>query len=260
MIAEKLLADQNFSLKNGLFIQNRFSKNDFEDTYIGIRKKEGRLFSDLEVPRLPEVNKNHPHAKEWQVRKKSSKRLLEYFNRVNTERIILEIGCGNGWLSHNLSKVNSSHVIGLDVNSTELEQAANVFRGAQNLAFIKGDVFSISLPFKINYAVLASSIQYFPDIAMLLNAISQLLAEAGEIHIVDSPFYFQKEVHHARERSNAYFTSQQSGMGNHYYHHTWEALSDFSFKIIYNPSDLTSKLKNKLSLDSPFPWIKINKA
>lgn len=257
MIAEKLHADQNFNFKDGLFFQNQFPENDFESTYIELRKKEGRIFSNSDIAKLPEVDRNHQHLSEWKIRQRSSSRLFDYLNQKREEKLILEIGCGNGWLSHMLSRLKNTHVIGLDVNVTELQQAVNVFQRISNLTFIKGDVFTLKLPVKTDYVVLASSVQYFPDFTELVKVLLKMLSNNGEIHILDSPFYDHHNVRQARQRSDTYFSAQNSKMIDHYNHHTWQMLSQFNFQILYNPTSVISKLKNKIQLDSPFPWIRI---
>src|SRR5215203_4755336 len=76
----------------------------FEKLYMQLRKKEQRLYTDEEVRNLPQVIAAHPHFKEWQLRKKSCGRLIEYLDQKNKPLHILEIGCGNGWLSAQLAK------------------------------------------------------------------------------------------------------------------------------------------------------------
>lgn len=258
MIANKLIADQNFIFTDGLFRQTSFYPNNFESAYIDIRKKEGRLFTNDEIKTLPDVSKGHPHFHEWKIRKRSLQRLVEYLESQRQEKIILEVGCGNGWLSHQLAKLKRAQVIGVDVNFTELQQAARVFHGITNLSFIFGDIFSIQLPVKVDYIILASSAQYFPDLSQLISVLQAKLSNTGEIHIMDSPFYEVTTVDSAQSRSKNYFSSHDSSMENHYFHHTWTDLEKFHFELLYDPSSIVSKLKTKFSIDSPFPWVKIS--
>jgi SAM-dependent methyltransferase len=257
MIADMLFADQGFTFSAGLFRQNSFPPNEFESAYIDIRKKEGRILTNDEIRKLPDVSKDHPHFHEWKIRTRSLQRLAKYLDD-GKERIILEVGCGNGWLSHQLSKIKKAQVIGIDVNFTELQQASKVFEDIPNLVFILGDIFSIHLPVKVDHIVLASSAQYFPDLFSLIKALKTKLSDGGEIHIIDTPFYNAKTVDSARSRSRDYFNSHDSGMGGHYIHHAWTDLEKFNFELLYEPSTFLSKLKNKFSSDSPFPWIKIS--
>src|SRR5450755_3134227 len=90
----------------------------FEKKYITTRGLENRLYSDDELLRLPDIESEHTHYKEWQLRKKSSQRLMRYLAARKKALDILEIGCGNGWLSHQLAEIPGSRVTGLDINFT----------------------------------------------------------------------------------------------------------------------------------------------
>ncbi|WP_431210721.1 hypothetical protein ACQ86N_32840 [Puia sp. P3] len=72
----------------------------FEKKYILIRTLENRLYTDDELAKLPEISATHTHHKEWQIRKNSCQRLVRYLSTRRRSPEILEIGCGNGWLSH----------------------------------------------------------------------------------------------------------------------------------------------------------------
>ena len=67
--------------------------------YLASRKKENRIYSDEQVVQLPFIEPTHIHYHEWQVRKRSALRLIHYLEKKNKPLSILEIGCGNGWLS-----------------------------------------------------------------------------------------------------------------------------------------------------------------
>jgi protein-L-isoaspartate O-methyltransferase len=47
----------------------------------------------------------HRHYHEWQIRKASSNRLVKYLAKKQKILEILEVGCGNGWLSAKLSVI-----------------------------------------------------------------------------------------------------------------------------------------------------------
>lgn len=259
MIREILTSDSNFTLKDQVFFQNGFHANEFESAYLAVREKEGRLFSDVLVKNLPDTPRSHPLVREWQIRKESSQRLIGYLKKTNASKVILEIGCGNGWLSNRLSEISATDVVGLDVNTVELKQAARVFNDKQNLSFVAGNVFSTQLQFTFDYIILASSIQYFPDLQTLLQHLLGRLADRGEIHIVESPLYNQDSVLEAKTRSSKYFDSQRSPMNAHYYHHCWDALSSFDYTVPYDPKRILTRIKNKFGTGSPFPWIIVKK-
>src|ERR1700760_1446554 len=113
----------------------RVPKPDFEDLYIAARKQEKRLYTDEQLTRLPDIDPVHPYYPEWKIRKHSSERLVKYLERKRRNLRILEIGCGNGWLSAKLAGISDANVIGLDINQVEINQATRVFKKS-NLQFI----------------------------------------------------------------------------------------------------------------------------
>lgn len=249
-----LSGDQN------LFYQNSISTNsDFEKNYIDIRAKEQRIYTDEQLRSLPRISSGHTHAPEWKVRQKSSEKLKAYLGKKHGGKTVLEIGCGNGWLSSGISELPGAEVLGLDVNETELKQAASVFKDQSNLNFIFADIFSVDLPVRFNYIILASSIQYFENFRMIVDRCLTLTEPKGEVHILDSPFYNVDEVAKAQQRSSEYFMNSNSAMKDFYFHHQWRELEQFKFEFLYDPKLFMNRLTNKLSPNSPFPWIRITK-
>jgi 2-polyprenyl-3-methyl-5-hydroxy-6-metoxy-1,4-benzoquinol methylase len=100
----------------------------FADLYIDMRNKEKRFLSDCKVMFLPDIDENHVHYKEWRIRKQSSQRLIDYLKTKNKPLNILEVGCGNGWLSAKLHTISGAKVTGIDVNEPEIQQAQRVFK------------------------------------------------------------------------------------------------------------------------------------
>ncbi len=74
--------------------------------------------------------------------KRTARRLVHYLGARKKTLEILEVGCGNGWLTHQLADIPGTRVTGLDINFTELQQAARVFSNDPNLRFIHGDMRS----------------------------------------------------------------------------------------------------------------------
>ncbi len=232
------------------------------DLYRQVREKEGRLYSDNVVARLPVLPRTHPLRAEWQARADSAARLRAYLAKLPKPLTILELGCGNGWLANRLACLDGCRVWGIDLNRRELSQAARVFAGNRRLAFACADVFAGPFPERaIDCVVIASAAQYFPDLAALIRRLIALLTERGEIHISDSPFYAPEEVAEARARSQAYYTGLGfPQMAAHYHHHTLAALSEFQPVMLYDPHSLLARLRRRLRLAaSPFPWIRLRK-
>jgi len=227
------------------------------DLYLRLRAKEGRLYPDAIVARLPQISVGHPLADEWRARSASAARLTRYLSRRPGRLTILDLGTGNGWFGHVLSR-SGHRVIGLDGNQHELQQAARVFTGINGLNFVEGDVFSAPFtPEAFDVVLLASVIQYFYDLPLLLRSLARHLKPGGEIHVMDSPLYSETEWPEAAQRSRQYFASLGfPEMSNYYHHHRLSELNAFDPIILYRPVPLRLRLKRLLGrMDSPFSWI-----
>jgi ubiquinone/menaquinone biosynthesis C-methylase UbiE len=229
----------------------------FEQLYLLLREKEGRVYSDEEVLQLPNIAKNHPHYDEWQIRKESCNKLKQYLEKRISQPKILEVGCGNGWLANRLAEIPGSKVTGADINFTELQQAVRVFNHIPNLQFIHGGINAEGLEdSKYDIIVFAASIQYFPSLKEIINPAMRKLKANGEIHIIDTNFYPPGEISAAKERSARYYSDLGfPEMTNHYFHHSTEELNLFQVEFLYLPSLLKRFLNNK----NPFPWLRIRK-
>lgn len=226
----------------------------FEELYISVRRKERRLVSDAELMFLPDVESSHVHYNEWLIRKRSSMRLIAYLKKKKRPLKILEIGCGNGWLSSRLSAIPSTTVIGLDINEPEINQAKRVFK-KDNLDFLMG-IFTPELfpGEKFDIILFAASIQYFPSLKDVLQQALHCLTEHGEIHLVDSHFYEPSEVKNAAARCIDYYTNLGfPEMAAHYFHHSTTDLLPFNCTMLINPGSLM----NRISKKEPFYWIAI---
>ena len=231
------------------------------ELYLDVREREGRLYSDEVVACLPFMPSGHPLAAEWRARSASAWRLVRYLSSKPQPLFMLDLGCGNGWLSNLLSK-SGQIVIGLDQNRYELRQAAHVFMPNSKLSFLEADIFSA--PFndgRFDVIVLASVLQYFQDISGLVSVLLVWLKPQGEIHILDTPLYSDSELNAAVLRSHQYYSSLGfPEMIEHYFHHRLSDFDDLNPKILYRPHATTIRLKRWIGQsDSPFPWLVIKK-
>ena len=229
-----------------------------QDLYHPMRHQEGRVYTDEEVLDLPATLPTHRHYQEWQFRKRSTRRLVQYLERKKGLITILEVGCGNGWLSRCLASVSGSRVIGIDINSVELQQATRVFSHIPNLQFLQGDMQSdIVSDGTADIIVFAASIQYFSSLSSVIRHAMKKLRKDGEIHIIDSPIYKPGELDAARKRTMDYYHKMgYAGMSEHYFHHDTTSLDEFNYKMLYQPSTLQFSLS---PFKNPFPWICIPK-
>jgi ubiquinone/menaquinone biosynthesis C-methylase UbiE len=233
---------------------------EFEELYLKVREKEKRLYTDAEVSELPFIDFRHPHYYEWRIRHDSLKRLLIYLKQKKHPLEILDLGCGNGWMANRLSGIAGSAIVGIDINGFEIEQAKRVFRKTPRLSFFSGNIFDplIFDEKKFDVIILGASIQYFPDIPLLINHLSGLLRENGEIHIIDSHFYSEKQITRAREATRHHYRLLKTEkMAEYYHHHLWSALTPFNV-IVRNRSIIDRVfLKAFKVARNYFPWLVI---
>ena len=236
----------------------RNSAKDFAEQYLALRRKEQRVYSDEEVRQLPAISVHNPHYKEWIARKHSCNRLLKYIGKLETPPDILEIGCGNGWLSHKLSTAAGTEVTGYDINQAELQQAKKLFGHRLNLQFISQDPFAPDAKKELyDVIVFAASIQYFPSLAIIVEKAMERLQPGGSTHIIDSHFYKPGDVAAAKQRTMEYYASMGfPELGEHYFHHSLDELSAFNYEILYNPRSTWNRLMQR---SDPFYWICIKK-
>jgi ubiquinone/menaquinone biosynthesis C-methylase UbiE len=148
-------------------------------------------------------------------------------------------------------------VTGLDINFTELQQAARVFNDDPNLVFIHGDLRSGILSDRsFDCIVFAASLQYFPSLKKIVHFTLSYLKPGGEIHITDTHFYRPLEIEAAKRRTVTYYTSLgYPEMADFYFHHSDNDLRPFHHAQLYKPKAVRNRLfGNK----DPFPWIRIN--
>lgn len=224
----------------------------FEEAYIDVRSKEDRVHDDAFVKKLPNVPKEHPHYKEWQKRKWTLAKFLKHLKQDNS-KVVLEIGCGNGWLSQELAPYSKT-VFGLDVGQLELEQAVRCSVNS-NVHYICCSDWDLLPEAHFDRIVFAGSFQYFEITPQFWKQLYRLLKVNGEIHILDTQFYSKKDTKDAKRRSEDYFSKiGNNSASNYYHHHDWKTLPE-GFKTNYIPNKLNKIFRNR----SPFPWICVYK-
>jgi ubiquinone/menaquinone biosynthesis C-methylase UbiE len=231
------------------------SSKNFEYQYIRLRQKEGWFYNEEAVKQLPLVNRNDPHYKEWKIRHHSALRLKKYLGNKKKPLSILEVGCGNGWLSNMLASIAGSRITGIDINAIELNQAKKVFERSA-VIFKNEDIRSLdSQDGSFDIIVFAASIQYFPLLKNVIEKALALLNPAGEVHILDTHFYNEEELPSARKRTVEYFSSIGfASFSMYYFHHGLESLNKFNLQVLYTPSRL-----HFFGRKNPFHWYCVKK-
>lgn len=223
----------------------------FVTQYLALRAREGRLYTDDVLRCLP-YPQGTAYTSEWSVRARSARRLRRYFAQRTPMRI-LEVGCGNGWLSHYLSLIPSCEVLGIDVNGFELEQAGRVFH-RPNLSFRQTDLAALHAS-GFDCILFAASFQYFADVKATLGECFRRLVRGGSVLIIDTYFYSSKDRAAARTRSAAYFEALgAAALKAWYFHHSMEDFAPFRYRVRNPLSDGLRKLAGPV-----FPWLQIDR-
>lgn len=235
------------------------TKANWSKSYIALREKENRLLTDHDVMLLPFLPAKKPHAKEWRLRVETLNRIISYLKEKKSALKILDIGCGNGWFTHKLSKLPHTDLTGIDINIKELEQGARLFKKS-NLQFVYGDIFELISVYKDTFDIITlnASVQYFNDLPKLLQLLNTFLTADGEIHILDSPFYKKQDLAKAKKNSDMYYSNLGfPEMTHSYFHH---CLEDFQqVEVLYKPRNKILGALFGIIKNSPFMHIKVSK-
>ncbi len=243
-------------LENGVLLLEPPSA--FEAAYSLVRKAERRVLTDEQVRSLPNGD-GLWNAAEWDIRTRSAKRLVKALSELDRPLTILDVGCGNGWLSALLQREGHT-VHGMDAFTEELEQAARIFPGPQ---FMRADLFRSPLPERAFDAIIfAASFQYFPYPVATIQRCMELLTAHGEVHILDSMLYRSKaECVAAVERSRTYYgTLGFPEMASHYHAHELAQLQALGkLRVLSAPNGMERTLKRFGRPSSPFTHVVIER-
>jgi ubiquinone/menaquinone biosynthesis C-methylase UbiE len=231
-----------------------YNLDDFEKNYQNLRAVEKRIYTINQIARLPNIDSDHVHHTEWVFRKRSSEQLIIMLEKKKKKLLILDVGCGNGWLSAKLAQIHNTEVTGIDINKVELNQAKMVFGNNKNLHFVLGDLHSSQAwTQKFDIIIFAASLQYFASLNGAFQKALSLLNPSGEIHIIDTPFYRKDQIASAAKRTEDYYSTKGFQKMTHYYfHHDVTELNPFQHKIVSSPNNIFRRLKNS---HLAFPYI-----
>lgn len=223
----------------------------FETNYSRVRTLERRILTDEQVRQLPN-GEGLWNAEEWRIRERGAARLTNALDKVGEGLRVLEVGCGNGWLSARLHQAGHD-VLGIDAFTEELVQAARVFEGP---SFARADVLSSPLPSALfDVVVFAASFQYFEDAALTIARCFDLLKPDGEVHILDTILYRSTaEARAATQRSKDYYDGLGCPeMAAHYHAHQLSTIqTQGKVRILSTPNGMERTLKRFGRPSSPF--------
>jgi SAM-dependent methyltransferase len=163
----------------------------FARQYRAVRQNEGRrAVSGEYYRRLPSVPADDPHARDWRIRQETFRHLLGHVLAAGRQpSAVLDLGAGNGWLSHRLAALGH-HVVAVDAMDDEADGLGAVRHYAAPLVAVHADFDA--LPFaagQFDIAIFNGSLHYAPDPASTLASVRRLLLPDGMLVVMDSPMF-----------------------------------------------------------------------
>ena len=163
----------------------------FRSDYGAHRATEGRGHGRAELLSLPYLA-NGPLARQWAVRARTFDAFLRRVVRPAGRQLdILDLGAGNGWLSHRLA-TEGHRCTAIDVRDDNVDGlgAAGAFFGQADFDCLIAAFEAVPLPDQsADLAVFNAALHYATDLGATLAEASRLVRQGGTIAILDSPFY-----------------------------------------------------------------------
>ena len=157
-----------------------------------VRQREGRAAAGPERrAALPEVPRLDPHATEWAIRRESFTHLLARrpFNGSSRRLRVLDLGAGNGWLSHRLAALDH-HVVALDQLDDDADGLGACRQYPVQFAAVQADFDRLPFePGQFDLALFNGSLHYSPDPAATLAEAMRVLGPGGSVGVIDSPMF-----------------------------------------------------------------------
>lgn len=211
--------------------------------YQTVRQGEGRGSSDPAYYRaLPFQDLNGRFRDDWKIRARSFQALIHKVcvpleHQLDRRLGVLDLGAGNGWLSHQLA-LRGHHVAAIDLLTNSSDGlGAHIHYHA---AFIPVQAEFDHLPFtgaQADMVIFNASLHYSTCYEHTLSEALRVLEPSGQIVILDSPVYQEAEsgATMVREREEKFrrdfgFASNSIPSQNYLTYQTLESLSK-SLKI-----------------------------
>ena len=105
-------------------------------------------------------------------------RYHDFFCRnVGPGESVLDIGCGNGFLTSDVAKCTSGRVVGIDINEKNLEFARSHYR-ADNIEFMLGDVNTGIEGSHFDVVIMSNVLEHLPDRAEFVRRLREKVEPA----------------------------------------------------------------------------------
>lgn len=160
--------------------------------YRVVREKDGYRARAAEYYQaLPYVTADDPHAASWRVRQESYERLRrQVLSRSNGDALaVLDLGAGNGWLSHRLGTLGHRPVA-VDVFDDDEDGLGACQHYDISFPCVQADFDALPFaPGQFDRVVFNGSLHYSPDVRATLQRARHMLRPGGALLVIDSPMF-----------------------------------------------------------------------
>ena len=171
----------------------------FLDQYEIVRRHENWGRDDSGYYRaLPVVSRDDPNGSIWQVRLRTFQTLLRRVlvpleTRSRAPLHAIELGSGNGWLAHRLTR-RGHLVTAVDLRTGERDGLGAHVHYEARFTSVQADYVRLPLAgAQFDLAIFNASLHYAEDCEVAIREAVRVLRPAGRLVILDSPVYKNDE-------------------------------------------------------------------
>jgi ubiquinone/menaquinone biosynthesis C-methylase UbiE len=189
----------SFGRANGVYRflsrQRAEAAEPFERQYRIVRQREGYRSTSGDYYRtLPSVPADHPHAREWRIRRESlTSLLLHAFTAPGGPRHVLDLGAGCGWLSSRLAS-DGQDAVAVDRLDDDADGLGACRHYASPVVAVQADFDALPFaPAQFDVVVFNGSLHYAADPPATLAEARRMLRSGGALAVMDSPMFEQTD-------------------------------------------------------------------
>jgi SAM-dependent methyltransferase len=164
--------------------------------YRRVRAVDGYRGAGAEYYRsLPYVGRRDPQSATWRIRRTSLANLRQVLKQSGPSRPlrILDLGAGNGWLSHRLA-LDGHACVAVDWLDDAEDGLAASRHYPVGFTSIQADFDDLPLaPEQFDVAVFNASLHYSPDPGATLRRARETVVDGGILVVMDSPVFRSDE-------------------------------------------------------------------
>ncbi len=171
--------------------QRQAAAEPFVRQYRRVRERDGyRVMSADYYRALPYVVSEDARSARWTVRRESYDHLrrLPILSRDRGARV-LDLGAGNGWLSHRLAAAGHA-LVALDMLDDDADGLGATRVYATPFIAVQADFDALPFePGQFDLVIFNSSLHYAPDANRTIARAHSMLAARGSLVVMDSPLF-----------------------------------------------------------------------